>query len=162
MSRRPRTDFRVSAEIIEEKKHLNTLMRAAKAVERDVDRLIEEKNIRMGRIEQLERSLGGELAGGGESKTREGPDIAESEDGVDGGEDIAGSEDESTDWDSRFKSRFKSRFRMGSSTLQSAEDDDFNISATDDLSDFDAPQRKKRISQDAGLPQAKSKDFNGY
>ena len=43
MSRRRRSDFSIQPEIASEKKHINMLVQAARAVERDVDRLLAEK-----------------------------------------------------------------------------------------------------------------------
>ena len=70
MSRRRRSDFSIQPEIASEKKHINMLVQAARAVERDVDRLLAEKT----RSETLERELRrgtlqrGRLQQGGETK----------------------------------------------------------------------------------------------
>lgn len=129
MSRRARTDFRVSADVVGEKKHLNMLIRAARAVERDVDRLVEENNLQKGRIEELERSMGKGQAGGGESKVQ-----------------IAESDDEPIDWGRRFEPRF----RTASGIPQILPDDGEEIDFPE--SDLDAPPQDSRFRQASGLP----------
>lgn len=137
MSRRLRTDFRVSPEVMEEKKHLNMLIQAARAVERDVDRLVEENNLQKGKIKELERSMGG---GGGESKTSQ-VQVAES--------------DDEPDWNNRFQSRF----RMASGTPQILPGDgelDYPES------EVDAPPQDSRFRQASGLPMEPMEPIDDY
>lgn len=138
MSRRLRTDFRVSPEVMEEKKHLNMLIRAARAVERDVDRLVEENNLQKGRINELEMGGGGGPAGGGESKTSQ-VQVAES--------------DEEPDWNNRFESRF----RMASGTRQILPDDGEETDFPE--SEVDMPSRDSRFRQASGLPMEPMDDY---
>lgn len=151
MSRRPRTDFRVSVEL---------LVQAARKVERAALRLVEENSLQQNKIKKLEmggsksagggpdwmdlRPAGGGPAGsgptgGGESKTSEAQ--------------VAESDDEPIDWGNRPR-----LFRMASGAVERLPDEEGELDYADyaesdlDESDLDAPD--SRFRQASGLPAA--------